>query len=578
MTTSNRSTDLPTFAVFSEDKELPGSFNIVSIVVSKATGRIPKARIVFKSGDPSAQDFPLSSKKEELLPGKRIRIDAGYHNENRTIFEGIIVRHSLEVKSASNFYVVVECRDRAYRMTVGRKHRYFTDTKDSDVIEELTSAYNLEAQVEPTDVTHRELVQFNTTDWDFMLSRAEANGMVVVVDDGRLIVKRPDTSKAPQMKLAFGDQIISLSAVMDATYQQATLRCSAWSPSEQTLLEAEAQTPQLEEPGNIASTTLSGTVTEENMEYRHTGNITAEELRAWADARRTRAVLSKIRGVARCRGTAGLRCADIVELSGLGERFNGKVFVNGIRHEIADGRWEMDVEFGLSPEPFINEYEVNSRSMQELLPHVEGLQIGVVTQIQDDPDGEYRVLVKMPVVDNQAEGTWARVATLDAGKNRGAFFMPEIGDEVVLGFLNNDPRDAVILGMLNSSNRPAPLEPKDENPEKGFVTREGMKLIFNDELKNIKIETPAGNTLLLSEDKGAILIEDQNGNRLQMDSSGVTIESSGNMELKARGNIKVEAQNIQGSASVGMKLEGGTSAELSSSGATRLKGSIVNIN
>ncbi len=575
---SQKSTDLPTFAIFSDDKELSGSFNVVSIMVSKAVGRIPRARVVFKSGDPATGDFPLSSKKDELLPGRKIRIEAGYHNENTTIFEGIIIRHRLEVKGTNNFYVVVECRDRAYSMTVGRKNRYFRDIKDSEAIEELIGAHTLEADVEPTDVTHRELVQFNTTDWDFMLSRAEANGMVVVVDDGRVVVKKPDTSKDAALKLTFGNEIISLDAVIDATHQQATLRCAAWNQAEQTLLEAEAEQPQIEEAGNLPSTELSGTVTDEEVEYRHTGWITAEELQAWADARKTRAVLSKIRGVVRCKGVAELKCADVVELAGLGERFNGKVFVSGIKHEVGNGRWEMDVEFGLSAEPFISEYEVNSRTMQELLPHVEGLQIGVVTQIQDDPDGEYRVLVKMPVVDAEAEGTWARVATLDAGKNRGAFFMPEIGDEVVLGFLNNDPRDAVILGMLNSSHKPAPLEPKDDNPEKGFVTREGLRLIFNDELKSIRIETPAGNVVQLSEDEGAILMEDENGNRLEMNSSGVLIESGGNIELKASGTIKVEGQNVEGSASTGMKLNGGASAELSSSGATKIKGSIVNIN
>ena len=73
------------------------------------------------------------------------------------------------------------------------------------------------------------------------------------------------------------------------------------------------------------------------------------------------------------------------------------------------------------------------------------------------PDGEDRVQVRVPVINSQDDGLWARVATLDAGENRGSFFRPEIGDEVVLGFLNDDPRDPIILGMLNSSAKPAPI-------------------------------------------------------------------------------------------------------------------------
>ena len=81
-----------------------------------------------------------------------------------------------------------------------------------------------------------------------------------------------------------------------------------------------------------------------------------------------------------------------------------------------------------------------------LLPAVHGLQIGKVVQLQDDPDGEHRILVRLPIIDNSARGIWARIASLDAGLNRGAFFRPEIDDEVIVGFVNDDPRDAIVLG------------------------------------------------------------------------------------------------------------------------------------
>lgn len=97
------------------------------------------------------------------------------------------------------------------------------------------------------------------------------------------------------------------------------------------------------------------------------------------------------------------------------------------------------------------------KSASGLLPAVKGLQIGVVVQLEQYPNGDDRVRVRMPLVDNEDNGVWARVATLDAGENRGSFFRPEMGDEVVLGFLNDDPRDPVILGMLNSSSETADM-------------------------------------------------------------------------------------------------------------------------
>ena len=67
-------------------------------------------------------------------------------------------------------------------------------------------------------------------------------------------------------------------------------------------------------------------------------------------------------------------------------------------------------------------------------------------------------------------------ASLDAGDDRGFFFRPEIGDEVVVGFLDDDPRRAVILGMLHSSAKAAPLAGSDDNHEKVYQSRSKMKL------------------------------------------------------------------------------------------------------
>lgn len=97
-------------------------------------------------------------------------------------------------------------------------------------------------------------------------------------------------------------------------------------------------------------------------------------------------------------------------------------------------------------------------------------------QLGNDPNGEDRILVKVPTLDSQSQGIWTRIATLDAGNNRGSFFRPEIGDEVVLGFLNDDPRDAIVLGMLNSKAKPAPLQASDNNHQKGFLRDRKSKL------------------------------------------------------------------------------------------------------
>ena len=185
----------------------------------------------------------------------------------------------------------------------------------------------------------------------------------------------------------------------------------------------------------------------------------------------------------------------------------------------------------------------------------------------------------MPLVEPQEEGTWARVAALDAGNERGFFFRPEIGDEVILGFLNDDPRQAVILGMLHSSAKPAPLQGSDDNHEKVYQSRSKMKLYFNDDKKVMQFETPAGNQITLSEENQALTLSDQNGNKIEMTPDGIKIESSKAIELKAATEVKMESgTSFSAKGGTDLKLEGAAGAELSSSAATKVKGSILQLN
>jgi len=93
-----------------------------------------------------------------------------------------------------------------------------------------------------------------------------------------------------------------------------------------------------------------------------------------------------------------------------------------VRHAVLDGNWETDVQFGLNPELFAETYNMRPLPASGLVPAVGGLQIGIVTVLENDPDGEDRIKVRLPLVTTQDEGAWARIATLDAGKERGTFF------------------------------------------------------------------------------------------------------------------------------------------------------------
>lgn len=563
--------DVCTFKVLVEGQEIPGTLHVLSITVSRELNRIPSALLHIADGEAARSTFEASN-TDLFIPGKKIEIQLGYRAQDDTVFKGIVVRNSVKIRPGGS-YLVVECRDEAVKMTAGLKSGYFTEKKDSDIMEEIIGRHGLQKDVEATKPDLKEVVQYESTDWDFLLCRAEANGLVVAAEDGKITVAKPDSGQEPVLTVVYGATILELDADIDARVQSPGIKASGWSATDQALLEAEAKEPGDTTPGNLPPTDLAEVLGADPRELRHGGPLSQPELQAWADGRLLRERLAKVRGRASFQGFAGVLPGKVIEVKGIGERFEGKALIAGVRHTLANGNWITDVQFGLGPERFAQTYNLRPLPAAGLLPAVSGLQMGIVTKLEGDPDGEDRIKVRLPIVSAQDEGVWARLATLDAGNNRGVLFRPEIDDEVVVGFLNDDPRHPVVLGQCHSSAKPAPLPGADDNHEKGYVSRSEMKLTFNDDKKIILLETPGGNKFSLSEEDKAILLEDQNGNKITLNADGIKIESAKDLILKAAKDVTIEGVNLELKAQSAFKAQGTGSAELSSGASTTVKGS-----
>ena len=573
---TSKSDDLITFTVLTEGEELSKAYEVKSVAVTKEVNRIPTAKIVLIDGEASTREFKLSN-EELFVPGKKVEITAGYHSDEETIFKGIVIKHNLKIRENSS-QLVVECRDESVKMTIGRNSKYFYESKDGEIIEELIGKYGLSKDVESTSHKHKELVQYDATDWDFMLMRAQANGKLCFVDDGKITIAKPDVGQSEVETITFGATLLDFDAEIDARHQVKKVSSYAWNHADQELLEIAAKDPSVSLNGNISSSDLSKIVDLENLQLRHGGAVTDTELQSWADAKLLFQQLAKVRGRVKFQGIPAVKPNTILKLEGVGDRFNGKVYVSGVSHNISDGNWTVNAQFGIDPEWFSESFEASSKPASGLLPSINGLQVGVVSQLQDDPDGEDRILVQIPIIDNKEEGIWCRMSSLDAGDERGYFFRPEIGNEVIIGFINDDPNDAVVLGMLHSSAHPTPIKASDDNHEKGLVTRSKMKVWFDDDKKIIEISTPAGKIIKLDEDAGNIIIEDDNSNKITIDDSGISMESPKDINIKATGDVNIEGTNVNVKANAQFKAEGSAGAEVSTSAIAVLKGSLVQIN
>lgn len=519
--------------VFINGTVLSNVIALQSISIGKTFNKVAWAKLAFNDGSAAARDFPLSD-DDMMKPGSEVKVQLGFGGSTATIFEGVIVKHSITIRQAGNSMLLIEAKDKAIQLTGARKSKYFSNQKDSDVITDLGSAFS--PQVDSTNTTYPQLVQFDCTDWDFILTRAEANSMLVLTDDNTLVVKKPDTSMPPIFAATYGANMLEFDSEMDARRQAQSITAHSWDYTKQQVEQSSKGQATFTENGNIPSADLA-TVLATDIELNSTGHLTQDQLQNWSDAYQLRNQLSKAVGRVRVIGTSDVKPGTMITLDGVGDRFNGNVFVTGILHQY-NGTWTTDIQFGWREDWFYKKEDVMDKPAAGLLPGITGLQVGVVVDLGDnDPDGQYRIKVHIPSITSGNEGVWARVATLDAGANRGVYFRPQVADEVILGFLNDDPREPIVLGCMPSKdNKTSPLPDTQGSLQSGIVTKEGLKLVFDDTAKTMTLTVPTGSgekSITINDSSGAMELKDENQNSIKMDSSGITISSgAGNVKIK----------------------------------------------
>lgn len=557
------------FKIRINGQELPTAVPVYGLIINKEVNRIPYANLLIVDGDPALQNFEMSS-QEWFIPGNEIELIMGYLNGETLVFKGVIVKQQISIRNKVSL-LELTCRDTAYRMTLRRQGKYFENYTDAELSRELLNAYGISSNIADTSPRHPDLVQHDCTDWDFMVSRMECNGLLVMMEDGVARIQKPDFDQEPVLHLHHGATVIEFDGTLEARDQYEQVAVRYWDAQEQAIQEIFAKEPAVKQNGNLPGLSLaSANGTSPNI-WRQGSRSNDAEMQAWVDARLLKDRLSRTCGRVQFQGFNAIKPGQIVVLHGFGQRFDGPVFVAAVHQEYLDVGWLSEIEFGLSAKWFTQIVQTEALPAAGMLPSVSGLQIGIVTQIEDDPDGMDRIRVRVPMLDAESVGIWARVATFDAGAKRGAFFRPEINDEVVLGFVHDDPRNVIVLGMLHSSLKPAPFRASAENHEKGFVSRNGIQISLNENDGSLTLLTPQKNKLNFSDKDGNILLEDQHGNRIEMNANGIALKSKTAVVIDAQSNCTI-------SAKVQLKAESSANIQVRAGGIAEIKGSIVNIN
>ncbi|CAI8955167.1 type VI secretion system secreted protein VgrG [Brevibacillus sp. IT-7CA2] len=222
---------------------------------------------------------------------------------------------------------------------------------------------------------------------------------------------------------------------------------------------------------------------------------------------------------------------------------------------------------------------------------IHGVIVGIVTN-NEDPEKLSRVKLKLPLVDNERETDWVRIATLFAGKDRGSLFIPEVGDEVLVAFHWGDVREPFVIGMLWNQENKGP-EMAEKNNIRKITTRAGHEVIFGDDPNDgkITIATKKGQQVELSDKDESIVLTESSGNHqiaikggstnevtVKSGSSTITLNAKGQVTILSDTSLTIKSTQLNLEAQGAMSIKAGASLNIKSDGIVAVNGSVIKLN
>jgi phage protein D/phage baseplate assembly protein gpV len=518
-----------------------------------------------------------------LAPGKTLKITAKIADSKADLFDGEIVEIESDFVPGDR-RVVVRAFDRLHRLARGRHVRSFLQVTDGDIVNKIAQECGLQARVGPTSTVHKYVLQDNVTNLEFLRARAAALGYLLYVDEKTLHFEALGAHKA-SIELEYGGALREFHPRLSTIDQISSATARGWDPTQRKEVVGRASSaksaPQVGtngQGGDVAKDAFGMTAELLVADRPIRTQVVADKL---AQATLDRRVGRFIEAEGIAAGTPPLGAAVSVKLSNLGQRFSGTYFVTGAVHRYdSSGGYSTRFQVsGFKPSTLLNLLSVERDGAPA--PR-EGLVIGVVTD-NVDPDGQCRVKVKYPWLSSEHASDWARVVTPGGGPQRGLEFLPEVNDEVLVGFEHGDVNYPYVLGGL-WNGKDAPPKKNDE-------------IVGGGKVKQRVIRSRTGHIIILddSDDQPSISIVDKTGkNSIKLDSKSnkLTVHLEGDMlfeapsgdvtvkgktvNLEATNEFKIKGKSVDASADQGLKMKG-MNAEVEASSSVKVKGATADV-
>ncbi len=536
-------------------------------------------RATLRFADP---DYEKSSSQTAKL-GKAVEVHA---RDQGLLMSGTITGVSVEHQVGEQPELVVVVHDEAFRLARSTKVETFTDMTYSDIVGKVCRDNGIKSHADSTSGTVPHLMRVGSA-LALLDEIADRTGYDWWIDDKTVQFAKPNAGAT--VDLTLGEELLSFSVRASGLHPTA-VDVTGWDRKQSSPIVSKASSST-----SVMSPSSRFTDGYDKAEVLPgTAAVLAADFSAMTDAEATEvseavlddAVAAAVTARGRAYGNARIKPGVSVKISDAGPT-SGTYHVTQVEHTFRATGFETRFTAGeRRPKSLVDTLAGGTTGASDIVNtsfrHL-GLVVGTVTN-NNDPDKAGRVKLKYPGVSQDVETDWARIVMLGAAKQRGAAFIPEVGDEVLVGFENNDLRQPVVIGGLYSSKQKIPTVQIESGKvqSRSFTSRLGHVIEFgdgeSDDKKHVLLELAGKKSKLrLGQDKVDLEVPAGVPIVLKSGEGSITIGKDGSITIKGKKVVIQGEQDVSIEANSKVDVKGNAGATLESSSQTAVKGSMVQV-
>lgn len=536
------------------------------------------SRVTIRFTDPG---YSLLSKSKIKL-GTKVVVDAP---DGKNLASAEVTAITCEQRPGEQPELGIEALDQSHRLGRDTAIKVYQNMTYSDIVRELATDCSLKAEVDATEGKIEYLMQAESG-MALMTEAARRTGFDWWVDGETIHFKRPSRD-GEEVELTLGKDLRSFSARASGL-QPSTVMVDGWDRTSQELVSSTADKESVPFPDSKFAELVKGAQKafgDTKVVSVGLGATTVSEAKALAQSVLDRAVTSTVTAKGVAEGDARLKLGVMVHVSGAGP-MSGKYPLTAVEHlyRPSSGFVTRLVSGERRPTTLVDTLAGGVAAGAYGGPaHLRnGLTVGKVTS-NHDRDSKYvgHVRVRYPGMSSETESGWARVLTVGGGKERGSVWIPEVDDEVLVGFEGGDARRPVVIGGLygDKSTMPEVQIQDGKVQSRAMTSRLGHAIAFLDgadtDKQAIQMWVAGKETLLhMGKDKVSLVVGQGKPFELIAGPAKIQISKEGDLSMKAP-NISIEADQKLSLKAVEIAVEATTTLDMKSNFETKLAGAML---